>query len=84
MGVLHVSQRGDYPVADMSGLVHVIIADLAREVSILVLLDNLLGLIGAILTIEVLIVGLTFRMLVTEWTLQILHDGHARTHLFYL
>jgi len=80
----YISHGGDYPVADMSCLVHVIIADLACEVGILVLLHSLLGLIGAILAIEVLIVGLTFRMLVTERTLQILHDGHARTHLLYL
>ena len=66
--MLHVSQGGDYPVADMSGIVHVVIADLAREVGILVLLHDHHGLIGAILAIEVLIVGLAIWMLVAEGT----------------
>jgi hypothetical protein len=67
----------------MSGLFRVVIADLARKVGILVLLHDHLGLIGAILAIEVLIVGLATWMLVTEGTLQILHDGYARTHYDY-
>ena len=56
-------------MADMSGLVNVVIADLAREVVILVLLNDHLGLIGAILAIEMLIVGLAIWMLVAEGTL---------------
>jgi hypothetical protein len=56
-------------VSDMSGFLHVIIADLASEVGILVLIHNLHGLIGAILAIEVLIVGLSTWMLVAEGTL---------------
>ena len=56
-------------MTEMSGIVYVIIADLAREVGILVLLHNHHGLIGAILAIEVLIVGLAIWMLVAEGTL---------------
>ena len=53
----------------MSGFIHVIIADLAREVGILFLLHNHFGLIGTILAIEVLIVGRSTLMLVAEGTL---------------
>ena len=56
-------------MTEMSGIVYVVIADLAREVGILVLLHNHHGLIGAILAIEVLIVGLAIWMLVAEGTL---------------
>ena len=53
----------------MCGFLHVIIADLAREVGIQFLLHNHLGLISAIRAIEVLIVGRATWMLVAEGTL---------------
>jgi hypothetical protein len=53
----------------MCGILYVIIADLAREVGILFLLHNHLGLIGTILAIEVLIVGRATWMVVAEGTL---------------